>query len=321
MKKINKAALLAAMTTVGAASLLTVTAASTFVDVITAKKLPRVATAFQDRISGSDINTEFASATVRAAKSLLSIESETVSILNRDGIKLTGHFYPAKSPERIIIAMHGWRSGYAIDYGLAYEFMNMMGCSILFPDHRAHGDSEGERIGFGVLERFDCVDWAKYIEKRFGKDIPVYLLGVSMGGATVLMASSLDLPVNVRGIISDCAFTSPDDIWCHVINNNIRVKSKVIYSLMKYMIYKKAHFVHTVSTLDAVSKTKIPILFVHGTEDKFVPIDMTYRNFNVCASPKYLLTVEGADHGMSYFTDSERYRDAVCSFFERYDLM
>ena len=192
---------------------------------------------------------------------------------------------------------------------------------MLFPDHRAHGDSEGERIGFGVLERYDCVDWVNFVSDRYGKDVPIYLLGVSMGAATVLMASSLELPENVRGIISDCAFTSPDAIWCHVINNNIRLKSRVIYSLMKYIVYKKAHFIHSVSTVDAVSKTKIPILFVHGDADKFVPIEMTYQNYNACASPKYLLTVKNAGHGMCYYTDPDRYREAVRSFFARYDFI
>lgn len=321
MKKRNKTALIAALSTAGAVSFLTISLARTVADSITAKKLPLAVLPFQNKISGSEINTEFASKVISEADRLLGQPSETVVITNREGLNLTGHLYTVPDAKRIIIAMHGWRSGYSIDYGILFEFLKESGCNVLFPDQRAHGDSGGEYIGFGVLERFDCVDWIKYVVNRFGSDIPIYLLGVSMGATTVLMTSSLNLPSSIRGIISDCAFTSPEAIWRHVIDNNLHVKSRIVYPLTMYMINKKAGFSHTVSTLDSVCKTKIPILFIHGEKDNFVPVDMTYQNYCVCASPKYILTVKDADHGMSYFTDPDSYRKAVVSFFERYDLM
>ena len=74
-----------------------------------------------------------------------------------------------------------------------------------------------------------------------------------------------------------------------------------------------------VSTLDAMGNCRVPVLFVHGSDDGFVPVEMTYENFKACAGPKRLLIVPGATHGMSYLVDQKGYENAARSFWKDFD--
>ena len=107
--------------------------------------------------------------------------------------------------------MHGYRAGGLTDFAGLYRFYHEQGYDLLVPFQRSHGPSEGKYICFGVKERYDCRDWAEYAVCRAGKDCNLYLSGISMGCATVLMAAGLPLPSNVRAMIGDCAFTSPKE--------------------------------------------------------------------------------------------------------------
>jgi fermentation-respiration switch protein FrsA (DUF1100 family) len=188
---------------------------------------------------------------------------------------------------------------------------------MVYPDQRGQNESEGEYIGFGVLERHDCLNWIKYINERFGDSLPIYLLGVSMGASTVLMTSGFDLPDSVKGIIADCGFTSPRKIWEHVIKNNLKMSGKVAYPIVNAICKREAQFDgEEFSTTEALAKNQKPVLFIHGGGDSFVPIQMTFENYLACTAPKELLVVPGAGHGMSYITDSEAYMKAVKSFFK-----
>ncbi len=115
-----------------------------------------------------------------------------------------------------MMAFHGYRSLATIDFALEVEFFHRLGYDVLLPYQRSHGESQGKYITYGVKERFDCRDWARYAARRFGEDKPLFLMGISMGAATVLMASGLELPGNTRGIVADCGFTTPWDIMAHV---------------------------------------------------------------------------------------------------------
>ncbi len=321
MKRENRLAFTVMALTAAVATYVSVAAVfiKTLADAATSKQMPSVLKPVSQKIKGEIVSREFVHTVIDTAAKLKLEDTQTVSIKSRDGLTLIGHWYGAKNPKRILIAMHGWRSGWALDFGLPVEFYHNNGCSVLFPDQRSQGESEGEHICFGVMERYDCVDWLYYIINRFGTDLPIYLCGVSMGATTVLMSSSLGLPDTVHGIISDCAFTSPNAIWHHVFKNNLKLNTQFLYHIAKMYITKRAGFGDDVSTVDSVEKTKIPILFIHGENDSFVPVDMTYQNFNACASKKHLLIVKNAEHGMSYFTNPNDYEKNVLSFFELYD--
>lgn len=251
---------------------------------------------------------------------LLEKNIEKVEITSRDGLRLVGHWYPCENAKRVLVAMHGWRSSWNMDFGMIADFWHNEGCSILFAEQRGQNKSEGEYMTFGYMERYDCLDWVNFVNERTESKYPVYLAGVSLGASTVLMTAGLDLPANVKGVISDCGFSSAYGIWSHVV----KVNMKLSYGLRGKVIdaYCKKHIGATskeISTVEAMKKTKLPILFIHGSDDKFVPVDMSFENYKACAAPKYLLVVPGAIHGQSYDVDQEKYESANKFFWNKYD--
>ena len=173
---------------------------------------------------------------------------------------------------------------------------------------------------FGYMERYDCLDWIRFVNERTEQKYPVYLAGVSMGASTVLMTAGLDIPENVKGVIADCGFTSAYDIWRYVVKYNMKL-SYGLHGLMIDRICQKKINTNSkaITTLTAMQNTKLPILFIHGTDDKFVPVRMTYENYKACNAPKELLIVPSAIHGQSYDAEQEKYEAATKAFWEKYN--
>ncbi len=263
--------------------------------------------------SGSD--QDFWDDVDSAAKQLSEKESETVQITAQDGTPLIGHWIPCEHPKRILIAMHGWRSTWYRDFGMIADFWAGHGCGVLYAEQRGQGSSGGACMGFGLAERYDCLDWAHWANDRFGTELPLYLCGVSMGATTVLMAAGLPLPENVRGIGADCGFTSPEAIWRHVTRDAFHVPYGVCRRLANRICREKTGFgAGDYSTVEALKHNRIPVMFAHGTGDTFVPVEMTYENYQACAAPKKLLIVPGAGHGMSYCVDKADYEATTLDF-------
>ena len=238
---------------------------------------------------------------------------------SHDGLRLVGHWLEAEHPKRIIIAFHGWRGNWSRDFGLISKFWLENGCSVLFPEQRGQGESGGAYMGFGMLERRDCLGWVQWVNENH-PGLPIYLAGISMGATTVLMAGGMDLPPNVRGILADCGFTSAYDIWKHVAETNLHLRYGLYAAAANDLCRKKiALDARDYSTLDAMAECEVPVLFVHGTDDSFVPITMTFENYKACAGPKQLLVVPGAEHAMSFLTDRPAYEKTLLEFWESHD--
>lgn len=255
-----------------------------------------------------------------AEEKLFRSNIDEVRIKSHDGLELVGHWYPADHPKRVIVAMHGWRSSWSHDFGIISEFFHDNGCSVLFAEQRGQNNSGGDYMGFGATEQFECLAWTTWVNRRLKEELPIYLCGVSMGATTVLMASALPLPANVHGILADCGFTSPDEIWEHVARDNLHIA----YSMRRPIarkIYKEKNQLDAFqySTEEALSHARVPVLFVHGTNDHFVPVEMTYRNYQACTAPKQLLIVPGAEHGISYLVDTVQYQQTLLDFWNRWD--
>ena len=247
-------------------------------------------------------------------------QSETIRITSHDGISLTGHWRPHPQAKRVIVAMHGWRSTWNRDFGTISNYWEQENCSVLYAEQRGQNNSGGDYMGFGVLERYDCLDWVNWVNARTGGQLPVYLCGISMGATTVLMASGLPLPQNLRGIMADCGFTSPHDIWKYVTTENLHMHYGVKGQLADAMFRRKIRSgSNKFSTVDALRQSHVPILLVHGTADQFVPVEMSYENYLACPGQRQLLIVPGANHGMSYFMDTEKYEAAMADFWARND--
>lgn len=252
-----------------------------------------------------------------AAEKLETTPHTTVQMQSYDGQTLVGHWFDCKEPKRVIVAMHGWRSGWSSDFGIIADFWRRNDSSVLFAEQRGQGSSGGAYMGFGMMERHDCLCWCRWINSHTAGHIPIYLAGVSMGATTVLMASDLELPSNVRGIMADCGFTSAHDIWKHVAEKNLHLSYDIHRGMADVLCRKRiAMSSRDCSTEKSLKDCKIPVLLIHGTADRFVPVEMTYRNYQACAAPKYLLIVPGAEHGMSYFLEKDRYEQAVLNFWK-----
>ncbi len=316
MKTIVKTALAAA----GAAAVGTLSAYVTtkvLVDAALDRNIPQIMYRSGSRVSGSKSSDAYRQARKEAAERLLARESETVELTARDGERLIGHLIGESRAKRLIIAVHGWRSSWTRDFGIISDFWLDDGCAVLFVEQRGQGESGGEHMGFGLLERYDCADWAVWASERFSgeKELPIYLAGVSMGAASVLMASCLELPHCVRGIIADCGFTSPDAIWRHVVKHNLHLSYKLRRAIADSICRRKLGVgASSFTTTEALKRARLPVLFIHGSDDSFVPVEMTFENYKACVSEKRLLIVPGAGHAMSFYVEPESYRRAVRDF-------
>lgn len=242
-------------------------------------------------------------------------EKLEINIQGHDGTPLTGYLISGSCHDRTIICVHGYHSGPMHDFGIATEKLLQSG-DLLLIDQRAHGKSGGKYITFGILESRDCKLWAQWLLKERGESHPVYLDGISMGATTVLLASGLELPQNVKGIIADCGFTSPKDILADVSTKIIKINPTIL--LMSTDIFCRifAGFsLNEMSTTRAMDKNRLPILFAHGTGDRLVPHHMTQEAFDACTAQKYLVLAKDAEHAMSYFTENERYITAIKNLF------
>ena len=242
---------------------------------------------------------------------------QVVQMTSYDGTELAGHLFCVERPKRVILAMHGWRSGWARDFGPVADFFRDNDCTVLYAQQRGQGESGGEYMGFGMIERFDCLEWVKWLNANGFGGSRIYLAGISMGATTVLMTAGFpELPENVAGVLADCGFTSAKAEWKYISENNLRVpydrRCKHVDALCRKRIELDSD---AYTTLDAMKTCRVPVLFVHGEADTFVPVEMTLQNYKACRAPKQMLIVPGANHGMSYFWDREGYENAVKSFF------
>lgn len=303
---------LGAVTAAGAASY---AATGKLVSIAMDRPLPKASPRAKKRLSGTELPPLLREGRAVLARKLEQRELEAVRICAADGTWLSGHWYSAENPKRVVVAMHGWRSSWSADFGILADFWIARGCSILFAEQRGHSHSGGQYIGFGLLERSDCLDWVNWVNTRT-QNLPIYLWGVSMGASTVLMASDLVLPDNVAGIIADCGYTSPQAIWEHIARHNLGIPYGRLQSTLASRLCRRKIQVgiDAYACPRALKRCRVPVLLIHGAADRFVPVEMTYENYEACAAPKKLFIVPGAGHGMSYVKDPTGYRNTVTAF-------
>lgn len=284
------------------------------------RREPQIMKKAGNRIAGTQKDNEFEQRQKAAAEMLSQAPTEQVTITAQDGTNLVGHWYPCDGAKRVVIAMHGWRSSWCSDFGLTAEFLHANHCSVLFAEQRGQNSSGGDYMGFGVTEQFDCLDWVHWAVQNKSAELPIYLYGVSMGATTVLMAAGLNMPEAVHGVIADCGFTSPDAIWKHIARSNLHIPYR-LQRVMAGKLYGRRNPIggFRYSTTEALQNCSTPVLLIHGDSDHFVPIEMTYQNYDACTAPKRLLVVPGADHARSYFTAPEEYEDSVRDFWREFD--
>lgn len=253
---------------------------------------------------------------------VMAVQFEPVEIRSDDGLRLFGRLYAGEGEfcgqqRPLAIFLHGYRSPAQRDGCGGFEMMRDMGFDLLMVDQRGHGRSGGETITLGIKEQYDCLNWIRYCTERFGPEKPVVLIGVSMGASTALLAASHTLPACVKGVIADCGYSSVKRILKQEIGK-IGLPMGVGWQLVKLGAKVFGRFnPENGEVAEALKHCEVPVLLIHGQEDRFVPCEMSMENFEAIPGKKGLLTIPGAGHGMSWYLNQEGYRRAVREFCER----
>ena len=266
------------------------------------------------KMAGTDWNQHMPFIQARK-EAMLSEKHSDEWLMSADGLRLHATWFPQGECKKIVICFHGYTSQGMKDYlGLSGYYLKN-GYSMLLVDERAHGESEGKYIGFGCLDRIDALKWINWVLRKCGEDVEILLHGTSMGGATVLMMSSLELPAQVKGIVSDCAFTSPKEVFSHVLKSMYHLPAFPVMNISNFLNKRFAGYgLDECNAAREVKKAKVPILFIHGSRDTFVPYSMCETMYENCASSKKKLIIEGAAHAECYYKDTDAYENALTEF-------
>ena len=259
----------------------------------------------KDRYKNDPVKKEWGYMIEDGYNKFLAEPIEEVFMTNRDGLKLRAYLLECEGATKSVIFSHGWRSIPLFDFSCIWEYYKKHNFNVLLVEHRAHRESEGKYLYFGVKERFDLIDWANWLGDRYGKDKKIFMSGISMGSAAVMMAVGTEgLPENVVGASCDCGYTSAQDIFRHVLKSKFKLPAFPILHIAGLIAKLLAKFdFNEFTSTEGVRNAKILLVFIHGTGDDFVPVEHTYANMEACASEHVDVIVEGAEHGLSYFTD------------------
>lgn len=237
-----------------------------------------------------------------------------------DGCILQGYFLPAAAnSDRFVVCSHGYRSRGKREFRLMTKFYHDKGYNVLLVDHRASGESDGARITFGKKESDDLMQWINWVRTEKCPTARIILHGVSMGAATVMMLSNRpELLPNVKFIVSDCGYTSVVDEFTGVLQK-AHIPHRVLIAGVDAVNRVASGFsLRAVSPIECVKHAVVPILFIHGGSDSFVPTQMSRENYAACSTEKALLLVDGAAHASSYPTDSASYEAMIEKFMDKY---
>ena len=253
-----------------------------------------------------------------------------------DGLNLKAHFFPAVAnretaaegdtaagsatePSHVYaIIMHGYASTYCSMLPQAIHFMEK-GYNLLLPEQRGHGGSEGDYFGFGFHEHYDLQAYINMVCDR-DPEAQILLLGVSMGAATVMMAAGEYLPDNVKCVIEDCGYTSGWDQNVHVLKSQYHLPAFPTLHFGDLLMRLKHHYSYKeAAPIKYVAQATVPMLFIHGDQDNFVPFSMLQPLYEACTSPeKDFLVVVGAEHANSVLVNPELYWQKVDNFVKQY---
>jgi pimeloyl-ACP methyl ester carboxylesterase len=241
---------------------------------------------------------------------LASIPCDDVYITAYDGVKLRARYYAGEPDRPVAIGFHGYRSSALRDLaGLATHYY-YKSYDVIIVDERAHGESGGKEITFGAKERFDVLYWARYARDRFGKDKKIILFGLSMGAASVILATELDLPENVKLAVADCPFSSASRILERVSRDRGIPRVFVSPAITVSAKLLGGFSLSDCEPVRAIKNSRIPIFLVHGTGDTLVPCEMSDELAEAGSRVTYY-KVEGAPHLLAMMCDEEGYLAAL----------
>ena len=243
--------------------------------------------------------------------SIAIIPYEDAYITSFDKLRLHARVYLKEGSNKVAVLCHGYRGTPYRDFsGGAVEAINL-GYNVILIDERAHGSSQGHSITFGVRETKDAIDWVKYAKNRFGEDIDLALIGISMGGGVALMAAD---KIGKAKIIVDCPFTSPKVILKQTVKQ-MGLPVSIVYPLLNLSSIIFSHTnLNKATAYDSIKNTDNKILIIHGGSDSIVPHWISHDLYLKYPDKIQYELFPNADHGMSYLVDRPRYQELIKEF-------
>lgn len=240
-------------------------------------------------------------------------------IINRDGKKMHAWYVPSpKSTGNTAVIVHGYKSNSVEMMHIGYMFNHDLQWNILLPDLLAHGKSEGHTIQMGWEDRKDVMQWTRVAHGIFSSDT-IIVHGISMGASTAMCFAGDENPEYIRGFIEDCGYTSAWDEFKGEMKKQFGLPSFPILniaSLLSKIQYGWSF--DEASSLNQVEKSKLPMLFIHGSSDTYVPTSMVYSLYKAKPEPKDIWIASGSIHAKSYEDHHEEYTERTKAFINKY---
>lgn len=242
---------------------------------------------------------------------------QTWRLATADGLRLQAAFFDGGS-HNWVVCFHSYRSDGARDMARIAEHYYQAGYNVLVPDLRAHGESQGEIIGLGWLDRLDVIAWVQKIVEH-DADAKIILQGESIGAAAILMASGEKLPSNVKLLISDSSYTSVYSEFHWMLRKLTKYPINRFMKLAnKYAKKKLGYSLRHASVTRQLGSNHLPVLFLHGRKDQFIPVKETATLMEATAGEKQLKIFDGADHLQAKVMNTDEYWQTISDFIKKY---
>ena len=241
-------------------------------------------------------------------------------IINHKGKRLVGKYIAAeKQTNQTAIVIHGYTDNAYRIMHIGHMYNHDLGYNVLIPNLQYHGESEGEAIQMGWNDRLDILEWMDFANRLFGGNTEMVIHGISMGAATVMNVSGETLAPYVKCFIEDCGYTSVWDQFAKELKEDFGLPTfPLLYAADALCSIKYGWRFCEASSLEQVKKSKLPMFFIHGTEDRYVPTWMVQPLFEAKRGEKELWLVEKARHAVAFKENRTEYIRRVKAFTDRY---
>lgn len=241
-------------------------------------------------------------------------------ISQQNGTALHAIYMPAVVPNsKTALLVHGYGC-YSLDMiHIAYIYHHVLGMNVLMPDLYGHGESMGDHVNMGWLDRIDVLQWVTVADSLYGGNTQMVMHGISMGGATVMMASGEQVPACVRAYVDDCGYTSVWDEFAGELRARFSLPTFPLMYTTSWLCRQRYGWdFREANSMKQLAHCRLPMLFIHGDKDTFVPTRMVYELYRCKPQPKRIWISKGSKHAQSYSDHPEEYTKQVTSFVKDY---